>query len=93
MLFSVSKEDETQTDRQKRKTEMKAWVSVQKFGDYETCVELCEYINSTTFYHAILGSNGNVVIQCRQYELGQLLAILAADEKTNWIEYTVQFEC
>jgi hypothetical protein len=72
---------------------MKAWVSVQNFGDWDACTELCEHINQTTFYHAMLGSNGNPVIECRQYELGQLLGILAKDEKTNWIEYTVQFEC
>lgn len=72
---------------------MKAWVSVQHFGDHEACVELCEYINRTTFYHAVIGNGGSPVIQCRQYELGQLMAILANDEKINWIEYTVQFEC
>lgn len=71
---------------------MKAWVSVKKFGDYEECVGLCEYINRTTLYHAILGSSGDPVIECRQYELSNLLAILASDEMTNWIEYTVQFE-
>lgn len=72
---------------------MKAWVSVKKFGEHEQCVELCEYINRSTLYHAIIGSDGSPVIECRQYELGQLMAILANDEKINWIEYTVQFEC
>ena len=72
---------------------MKAWISVKNFGEYEQCVELCEHINRTTLYHAVMGRDGNPVIQCRQYELGQLMAILANDEKINWIEYTVQFEC
>jgi hypothetical protein len=69
----------------------KAMVSVLNFGDIHQKKGLCETINNLTLYHAYVDNHSNVVIPCRVFELGGLLAQFASFEETNWIEYTVQF--
>lgn len=72
---------------------MKTYISVQNFGSAEDKQGLCDTINHLTLFHAYIGADDNVKLPCKVAELGGLLAQLASYRETNWIEYTVQFDC
>ena len=73
---------------------MKAYISVQNFGSAEDKQGLCDTINHLTFFHAYVAEDGCVRIVVKKItELGDLLIVLADNAETNWIEYTVQFDC
>lgn len=70
----------------------RAFVFVRNYGDATQCRDLCDLINATTLYHAYLNDSGTPVIPCRIPELGDFLSRMAENEKTSWIEFSVQFE-
>jgi hypothetical protein len=72
---------------------MKAYLVVRYFGDVHQNKGLCDTINRLTIATAFIGYEDNPVIKCELSELGGLLLQLASFDETNWIEYTVQFEC
>lgn len=72
---------------------MKAYVTIQNFGEAEQKQSICEFIRDVTMFHAYVDDRGNVVMPCQVEELGLLMSQLAGTTGTNWIEYTVQFDC
>jgi hypothetical protein len=72
---------------------MKAYISVQHFGDASQVQGLCDTINHLTMFHSYVDDKGNAILSCKVAELGGLLAQLASFRETNWVEYTVQFDC
>jgi len=72
---------------------MKAYVAIQNFGDIEDKQALCEHIKASTMFHAYIDDRGNILMPCKVAELGWLFGELAGFRETNWVEYTVQFDC
>ena len=72
---------------------MKAHVTIQNFGSDEDKRGICDTLNHLTFFHFYIGDQGCVRTSCKLTEIGDLLILLAMTEETNWIEYTVQFDC
>jgi hypothetical protein len=72
---------------------MQAYVSISNFGTDEQKHKLCEDINRVAIFHAYVNDNGVVVVSCLVNELGVFFQKLATDSATNWVEYTVQFDC
>jgi hypothetical protein len=77
----------------KEETNARAFVSIVNFGDREQSQALCEMIINMTDFHPVLNSAGIPVIQCRVRDLGGMMVQFASMAATNWIEYTIQFEC
>ena len=73
---------------------MKAYVTIQNFGSDEDKRGIADTINHLTFFHAYVDESGLVRIVVKKLtELGDLLTVLAMHDETNWIEYTIQFDC
>jgi hypothetical protein len=74
-------------------TTMKAYVYIANFGDRKAQHELVETLDEVApAYTATVMHNGNVLVDCRVEDLGDLLGLLASNTKTAWIEYNVQFD-
>ena len=72
---------------------MKAYVCIANFGDRQQQHELVETLDEVApAYIASVMHNGNVLIDCRIENLSDLFSLLASSPKTDWIEYTVQFD-
>jgi len=68
-------------------------VSVQGYGSKEECAELVQYLANDLGWPASSRSTGIVVIPLhRETQLADFFRSMAASSKTDWIEYTVQFE-
>lgn len=70
---------------------MKAFVSIQGFGDKEACARLVGWLADLTAIPASVNQPDSVLLVCDPSELGGLFVALAGSESTDWIEYTVQF--
>lgn len=70
---------------------MKAFVSIQDFGSHAQLAALAAYLATITELPIGQNQQGSLLIVCDVGQLGGLFAALAGDEKTDWIEYTVQF--
>lgn len=90
LAYEAAKEE---ADKEEAEPAKKAFVYIVNFGDEAQKKGLCETINNLTLFHAFVNEYGNVLIPCKVSELGGLLSQLSAFPDTNWIEYTVQFEC
>lgn len=71
---------------------MKAFICITDFGAPAQVRGICAAINSATMFNAYVDENDVVVIPCPVAEIGDLMAQLAADERTNWVEYRVKFD-
>lgn len=67
---------------------MRVYISIQNFGDANEKKTLCDIIGWNSY---VSPTSGHVIIACEMENLGDLFAQLEADERTNWIEYTLQF--
>jgi hypothetical protein len=70
----------------------KAFVSIPDFGSAEQIKALVELINRETLYAAYVNDNGVPVIPVPVSEIGDMLAVFAANPNLSWIEYRVQFD-
>jgi len=69
------------------------YVSIQGYGSKEECAELVQYLANELKWPASARSTGIVVIPLhRETQLADFFRSMAASSKTDWIEYTVQFE-
>jgi hypothetical protein len=74
---------------QLRRETMKAYVYIANFGDRKAQHELVETLDEVApAYTATVMHNGNVLVDCRVEDLGDLFGLLASNPKTAWIEYT-----
>lgn len=75
---------------------MKVYVTVQNYGGEKESENFCDVFNKKTLFHAFyvktITDSCNIIIEIRDYEIGQLFSVIKADPLFNWVEYTVQFE-
>lgn len=70
---------------------MKAYVTIQNFGCAESCTNLATTLDTLINIPVNVGTNSLLII-CNIDQLEVLFATLASDDRTNWIEYTIQFD-
>ena len=70
---------------------MKAFVSIQDFGSPKQIAALAAYLATLTTLPIGQNQPDSLLIVCDIAQLGELFSVLAGDEKTDWIEFTVQF--
>jgi hypothetical protein len=70
---------------------MKAFVTVQDFGNDAAVARLAEWIRDLTPIPVSLNQPGTLLLVCDLDQLGALFLALASSPSTDWVEYTVQF--
>ena len=71
---------------------MKAFVTIQNYGNAAALASLVYTLSNLTDIPVSINQNNCVLLVCEPKKLGKLFVTLAGNDKTNWIEYTVQFD-
>jgi hypothetical protein len=70
---------------------MKAFVSIQDFGDADAIALLIQSLVAITSIPVSFNQPRCALLVCDVGQLGELFTALANNPATDWIEYTVQF--